>query len=314
MATIRKRNDKFQVQVRIRGHSKSATFLTLKHARHWGRQKELEFEKSFQLGELYRPKHFLEVLDLYKQKVMPLKKSPNNEYIIIQSLSRHSWVKKPLHLIQPLDITAYRDTRLLKVKPSTFTREFGVVKHALKIAKIEWGWDVPLELFTSIKIPKINHKALRRIQDKDLKLLLQHTNNHRNKYLQPILLFALETGMRRGEILSLKWLDVDMKRKLITVDNTKNGYPRIIPMNDNVYHLLKTIDKRNEYVFPITTNSLRLAFQRICKKLEIKIRFHDFRHEAISRLFERGHSIPQIASISGHRTMSQLFRYAHTKL
>ena len=73
MATIRKRNDKFQVQVRIRGHSKSATFLTLKHARHWGRQKELEFEKSFQLGELYRPKHFLEVLDLYKQKVMPLK-------------------------------------------------------------------------------------------------------------------------------------------------------------------------------------------------------------------------------------------------
>ena len=65
MATIRKRNDKFQVQVRIRGHSKSATFLTLKHARHWGRQKELEFEKSFQLGELYRPKHFLEVLQLY---------------------------------------------------------------------------------------------------------------------------------------------------------------------------------------------------------------------------------------------------------
>ena len=101
-----------------------------------------------------------------------------------------------------------------------------------------------MELFTSIKIPKINHKALRRIQDKDLKLLLQHTNNHTNKYLQPILLFALETGMRRGEILSLKWLDVDMKRKLITVDNTKNGYPRIIPMNDNVYLLLKPLDKK----------------------------------------------------------------------
>ena len=77
---------------------------------------------------------------------------------------------------------------------------------------------------------------------------------------------------------------------------------------------LQTLNKRNEYIFPITTNSLRLMFQRICKKLEIKIRFHDFRHEAISRLFEKGYSIPQIASISGHRTMSQLFRYAHTKL
>ena len=81
MATIRKRNDEFQVQVRIRGHSKSATFLTLKHIRHLGRQKESEFEKSFQLGELYRSKHFLEVLDLYRQKVTPLKKSSNNEYI-----------------------------------------------------------------------------------------------------------------------------------------------------------------------------------------------------------------------------------------
>ena len=101
-----------------------------------------------------------------------------------------------------------------------------------------------------------------------------------------------------------------MKRKLITVDNTKNGYPRIIPMNDNVYSLLNR-NKRNEYVFPITTNSLRLTFQR-CKKLKIKI--SDFRHEAISRLFEKGYSIPQIVSISGHRTMSQLFRYAHTKL
>ena len=115
-------------------------------------------------------------------------------------------------------------------------------------------------------------------------------------------------------LLSLKWFYVDMKRKLITVDNTKNGYPRIIPMNDNVYLLLQTLNKRNEYIFPITTNSLRLMFQRICKKLEIKIRFHDFRHEAISRLFEKGYSIPKIASISGHRTMSQLFRYAHHKL
>ena len=59
MATIRKRNDKFQVQVRIRGHSKSATFLTLKHARHLRRKKELEFEKSFQIGELLIPKHFI---------------------------------------------------------------------------------------------------------------------------------------------------------------------------------------------------------------------------------------------------------------
>ena len=81
MATIRKRNDKFQVQVRIRGHSKSATFLTLKHARHWGRQKELEFENSFQLGELYRPKHFLEVLDKSKNEKIDFFKTHALSYL-----------------------------------------------------------------------------------------------------------------------------------------------------------------------------------------------------------------------------------------
>ena len=70
---------------------------------------------------------------------------------------------------------------------------------------------------------------------------------------------------------------------------------------------------KNDRVFPISVNSLRLCYQRLCNKLNIKIRFHDFRHEAISRLFEQNLTIPHIASISGHRTMSQLFRYAHFK-
>ena len=72
-------------------------------------------------------------------------------------------------------------------------------------------------------------------------------------------------------------------------------------------------DVINEYVFPLTTNSLRLMYQRLCKKLSLKIRFHDLRHEAISRLFEEGYTIPEIGAVSGHRTISQLFRYAHPK-
>ena len=119
--------------------------------------------------------------------------------------------------------------------------------------------------------------------------------------------------MRRGEILSLKWSDIDLKRSLINIDNTKTGYARSIKINHNVRKILENLEIVDVRVFPISVNSLKLCYQRLCNKLNIKIRFHDFRHEAISRLFEQNLSIPHIASISGHRTMSQLFRYAHFK-
>ena len=165
----------------------------------------------------------------------------------------------------------------------------------------------------NIKIPKVITKVIRRINEGDLECLLMVAGQHTNKYLKPIILIALQTAMRRGEILSLKWSDIDMKRGLIIIDNTKTGYPRTIKMNDIIKSIFDNLNRIDERVFPITINSLRLSYQRLCKKLDLKIRFHDFRHEAISRLFEQNLSIPHIASISGHRTMNQLFRYAHFK-
>ena len=183
----------------------------------------------------------------------------------------------------------------------------------MKVAEVEWNWNTPNNLLGNIKIPKVRSKAIRRIDDIDLERLLKAAAEHRNQYLKPIIILALETAMRRGEILSLKWSDIDMKRGLIIIDNTKTGYPRSIQMNDIIKSIFDNLNRIDERVFPITINSLRLSYQRLCKKLDIKIRFHDFRHEAISRLFEQNLSIPHIASISGHRTMSQLFRYAHFK-
>ena len=104
-----------------------------------------------------------------------------------------------------------------------------------------------------------------------------------------------------------------MKRNLINIDNTKSGYARSIKINNDIKRILENLEVKNDRVFPISVNSLRLCYQRLCNKINIKIRFHDFRHEAISRLFEQNLTIPHIASISGHRTMSQLFRYAHFK-
>ena len=103
------------------------------------------------------------------------------------------------------------------------------------------------------------------------------------------------------------------KTQPINIDNTKTGYARSIKINNDVRIILENLEMIDEKLFPISINSLKLCYQRLCNKLNIKIRFHDFSHEAISRLFEQNLFIPHIASISGHRTISQLFRYAHYK-
>lgn len=313
MATIRKRNNKYQVQVRIRGKGTSATFKTLDLARRWARYKEIEFEKNIEIGIKYRPKTLKEILDKYKNNVVPFKKSAPSETFLINAFMRNRWVALPLNSLCSDQIAEYRDVRLLTVKPSTICREFGIIIHALQVAKLEWDWDVQIDLFAGIRLPQIHQRAIRRINDDDLKTLLEESSKHTNGYLKPIILIAPNTAMRRGEILSLKWSDIDLKRNLINIDNTKSSYARSIKINNNTKRILENLEMKNDRVFPISVNSLRLCYQRLCNKLNIKIRFHDFRHEAISRLFEQILTIPHIASISGHRTMSQLFRYAHFK-
>ena len=90
MATIMRRNNKYQVQARTQGLARSATLISLQNARQWARRKELELESSVKLGELYRPRDFKEILLQYKQKVTSLKKSFHNEKIIIEALARNS--------------------------------------------------------------------------------------------------------------------------------------------------------------------------------------------------------------------------------
>ena len=100
MATIRKRNNKYQVQVRIRGQYASNTFLNLNNARSWLRQKEIELERTV-LGKKYKPKTMYEILNEYKTKITPYKKSAHNELIIINALVKHNWMQKPLPLLCP---------------------------------------------------------------------------------------------------------------------------------------------------------------------------------------------------------------------
>ena len=118
--------------------------------------------------------------------------------------------------------------------------------------------------------------------------------------------------MRRGEILNLKWGQVDLKRRCVTILESKNGHSRTIPLTPTAFGVVESVSRTSDQVFPVSQCALRMAWGRILKVAEIEdLRFHDLRHEAVSRFFEMGLTAPEVASVSGHRSLSMLSRYSH---
>ena len=139
MASIRKRKDKYQAQVRINGQSTSKTFTSLANAKSWARRMETKAEASSISIKKYQPANFAEVLQTYLEKVTPLKRNTSVEPIIIRLLMRSDWAKMSISVLTTADVAAYRDERLREVKTSSLHRQFCIIKHAAKIAEEEWG-------------------------------------------------------------------------------------------------------------------------------------------------------------------------------
>ena len=137
-----------------------------------------------------------------------------------------------------------------------------------------------------------------------------------NPCVWPIIVFAIETGMRRGEILGLRWEHVDLDRRIGYLPLTENGTSREVPLSTKAAQVLAAQQQRNDTrsPFPVTSNGFRLAWERLRRRAGLSdLRFHDLRHEAISRFFELGLNIPEVAVISGHKDPRMLFRYTHLR-
>jgi integrase len=120
--------------------------------------------------------------------------------------------------------------------------------------------------------------------------------------------------MRRGELLNIYSQDVDLEARTLHIPITKNGHPRTIPLTKTACSVLGPYMSDNDRIFPPSANAFRLAWERLKRRIEIEdLRFHDLRHEAISRFFEMGLSVPEVALISGHRDYRMLFRYTHLR-
>jgi len=130
--------------------------------------------------------------------------------------------------------------------------------------------------------------------------------------------------MRRGEILSLYWKHIDLINNTAYLPDTKNSEPRTVPLSTRAIKILNALPRSiSGKVFSTTDEAIRLGFYRSCKRAKSAdmkknepiegLRFHDLRHEAVSRLFEKGLHPMEVAAISGHKTLQMLKRYTHLK-
>jgi integrase len=209
-------------------------------------------------------------------------------------------------------ISEYRNDRLKVVRPATLYQELALLRRMFSVAIKEWEWvrDNPVSRL-SFAVGNKNARDRWLTKEEEQRLLASATNP---KWLRSLLVVALHSGMRQGEILGLKWQDVDFARKLVAVVKSKNGEKRSIPMSETLNETLKSIKVRNisGRVFPIALRSLRVAFEKALRKAEIEdFHFHDLRHSFATKLVQNGVDLYKLKELLGHKTVSMTARYAH---
>jgi integrase len=317
MATIRRRGATWQVQVRRQGFSTlSRTFRLKADAEQWGRQKEAEIDR----GELpvdtrvLRSHTLADLLERYGASIVPRKRAADREHYILRVILRHPMARLSLHRLSPAEIARYRDDRLAVVSGDTVRRELAIVRHCLEVARNEWGFMLPSNPVHQIKLPRPNNPRERRVTASELERLLAACDSGASHWLPAVIQLAVETGMRRSELLAMRWNDVNFEARTVLLRNTKNGHPRTVPLSPRAREIMLEIPRVTDTVFAVSGNAVRLAWERLKRRAGVSgLRFHDLRHEAVSRFFEKGLNMPEVAAISGHRDPRMLMRYTHPK-
>jgi len=324
VATFRKRGAyQWQAQVRKKGHPlQTKTFDTRAAAEQWARAIEHEMDQGLFVSRAEAESTTLkELLERYLQEITPLKKGAAPEATRINALLRHTLARRIVATIRSVDIARYRDERLKQVSPATAKRGLVILGHLFEVARKEWGIHVHNPV-RDIKLPPNNKPRDRRLQagrdgqDGEEARLFKACRKARNPYLLPVVRLALETAMRRGELIRLRWEHVDLKRRIAHLPDTKNGESRTVPLSTTAIKVLHALPRSiNGQVFPgLTTEAIKLSFRRATRRAGIEgLRFHDLRHEATTRLFEKGLNIMEVASITGHKDLRMLRRYTHLK-
>jgi integrase len=320
MASIIRRGDRqWQARVRRKAISTGATFETKARAAAWARQIESEIDAGrFLAGRLEADRTTLhEALNRYLAEIIPTKTGIQQNSGIVREWQRAPLAHKPLAAIRSTDVSAWRDAKLKQVGPQTVLHHLNLLSHLYRVAATDWGMEILANPVSRIKKPSIPKGRERRLTESEERRLLDACDQSESGWLGSMVRLALATAMRQGELVGLTWPQIKLGARTILLTDTKNRQTRTVPLSNAAIQLLGAIAVADHgKVFAVYTGrAVSHAFAKACRHAGIvDLRFHDLRHEATSRLFERTDLRDiEIASITGHKTMEMLKRYAHLR-
>jgi len=316
MKGLFKRGNVYWIAYRVNGKLRRETTGTML-------QREAEYILTCRRKEVKEGKH-PEVKKIRNCKVAELAQ----DYLVWTERQRvyktkKIWVRQLVDAFGNLNVTdlnpkiieQWQSERLKKNKPSTVNRLTTCLKHLVNKG-VEWGMasEETLKCVRKVKLLEENNKRLRFLTVEECQTLIDYCTPH----LKPIVTVALHTGMRRGEILGLRWDQVDLRHHFILLNMTKNGDRREIPINTTLEELFNSIPRgiESEYVFTAKEGKpygeVKHSFQTALKKAGIQdFRFHDLRHTFASHLVMAGIDITSVKELLGHKSLTMTLRYAH---
>lgn len=322
-----------RVLIRRKGYkAESATFTRLTDARDWARETEAAMKAGRYFKTAESKKHT--VSDLIDRYMKHMERENLTRHHDIKTQMR--WWKDELgHCIladlskakitEKIDSLSARERTLKdgstkKISPASVNRYIAAFSHACTLAHTQWEW---LETHPLSKIKKRPEPRgrVRYLNDQERERLIQACRESENPLLYPVVILALSTGARQGEILNIKRQDIDITRKVIILHDTKNKERRVLPLAGHALNLIESLlitpTPEDSYLFPSQSSlykpfSIRLPWEQAVAKAELKdFRFHDLRHSAASYLAMNGASLTEIAEVLGHKTLQMVKRYAH---
>ena len=318
MASVRKHGKSWQAIVRRKGYPREIkTFPTKLEAEQWARTVESDMDRGqFVSRTVADQTLFGDVIRRYLEGITPTKRGHAQEVIRLNSMLRHRIAALSMSNLSPLAMAEYRDERLRTCQANTVIRDLAVLSSIINHARNEWGFAIqnPVEMIRKPTMPPGRDRVLSAAEEEVLMAELM-PRGRRNPLMYPIVVIALETAMRRGEILRLRWEHVHLERRVAFLPLTKNGRSRYVPLSSRAVDVLRGMQSLPEGpVFPISMCAMQASFTKAVKRAKMPdFHFHDLRHTAASRMASKLPNLIELAAVTGHSSLQMLKRYYHPK-
>lgn len=323
MASFRKRNEKWQARVHRKDHQPIVqSFNSKADAIKWARHIESQLDLGVLAPKQVMPR-LLPMVDRYVEEVTPTKKGDSQERYRAALWKKTKLADMQLDKITGEVLAQYRDSRLKEVSANTVRLELAFLSVVFEQCRKEWGLAVSNPV-RQIRMPKPGKPRQRRLEAGEEEALLAACKASRAYYLHSFVVLAIETGMRSGELLAMRWEHINLNNRTVFLPDTKNGSPRTVPLSTRALTAILSLPRAiNGRLFSSGYLSIHKAFKLAAAKAQAtqpdsvtflrELRFHDLRHEAVTRLFEKGLNPLEVGMISGHKTLSMLQRYTHLR-